>query len=248
MIVFWGIVIRFVAVWLVRRFFRYSIREDRLAFSERRARTLEGLLTGLTTFSVIVVAAIWAILSLGILHANVLFPVLGLFSAGFGLGARPLVSDYLAGLTLLFEHSYGFGDKVEILEVIGTVEHVGLRITEIRGDRGELFVVPNGDVRLIRNFSRGAFSLASVRVVVRATDLKRAIAVLEEVADHALALYKEELVSRPEVISEEGELGNETPLTLRVKARFGQGAQLRRHLLTDLNDAMSAAGIPYADG
>ncbi len=254
----WGYVARLVTIVLlaiismavaqrvVRRFFRYALREDRIVVSERRARTLEGLLAGLATLIIIGVTIVWGLILLGIASPAVLFPVLGLFSAGFGLGARPLVSDYLAGITLLFEYSYAYGEKVEIMDVIGTVELVGLRTTHIRADSGELYVVPNGDVRVIRNFSRGAFSPASVRILIAPTDLKAAIAALEQVAVQTMERYGEELVEQPDIISETGELGAKTQLTLLVKARFAHGAMLRRHLLTDVHDALVSAGIEWA--
>lgn len=228
---------------LVRRFFRYAVRDNRLVVSERRARTLEDLLSSLSTFVIFLTAFSAIILALNVADANVLLPTLGLFSAAFGLGARPLVSDYLAGITLLFEYSYAFGEKVEILDVIGTVESVGLRTTKIRADSGELFIVPNGDVRVIRNFSRGAFSPASVRVVIRADDLSRAIEVLEAVGQEVAQQHAELLVGTPEVLSETGELGLTTQLTLVAKARFSHGAQLRRILLEAVHRALSESGI-----
>jgi small-conductance mechanosensitive channel len=41
--------------------------------------------------------------------------MVGLFAAAFGLGARPLVSDYLTGVGFLFEDTFDVGEKVDIL-------------------------------------------------------------------------------------------------------------------------------------
>jgi moderate conductance mechanosensitive channel len=239
------IVVAFIAAtigrYMVRRVFRYAVYENRIVVSERRARTLEALLSSFVSFTVILTAFLLILVLLG--APAILFPVLGLFSAGFGLGARPLVNDYLSGITLLFEYSYAFGEKVEILGVIGTVEMVGLRTTMIRADTGELYTVPNGDVRLIRNFSRGAFSPATVRVTVSPVDLAATIVALEKVADLAHERYGDELIARPEIISESGELGAKTQLTLVAKARFAHGAELRRQLMEDVHLALTEAGI-----
>lgn len=240
-----AVILRWVGHRLVRRFFRSVMRTQLAVMSERRARTLEGLLTSLVTFIISVTAIVSGMILLGA-PGDTLVLALGLFSAGFGLGARPLVSDYLAGITLLFEYSYAFGEKVEILNVVGTVERVELRTTEIRADTGELFIVPNGDVRLIRNFSRGAFSPATVRVTVAAGNLERTIEVLEGVAEAAVARYGEDLIDRPDVISETGELGATTQLTLLARARYAQGAALRRQLLADVHVALREAEIEVA--
>jgi hypothetical protein len=41
-----------------------------------------------------------------------------------------------------------------VLEVEGVVEEVNLRTTHIRAVSDELYVVPNGDIRVIRDLSR----------------------------------------------------------------------------------------------
>src|SRR5687768_11623065 len=195
-----AVVVRWIAQRLVRRFFWVAFRSNQLRFGERRARTIESLLSGLTALVVYTVALIVLLNTLGARSDALLFAI-GLFSAGFGLGARPLVSDYLAGITLIFENLYAFGEKVEMLDVIGTVERVGLRTTEIRADSGELFVVPNGDVRVIRNFTRGSFSPATIRVSVKPQDLNKALEVLERFAVEAPERYGDEVVDHAEVIS-----------------------------------------------
>ena len=236
---------RAVGILVVRLALHRARHSQRLVVSARRMATLDTLLSSTVTFVTVIVALFGGLIWLGA-NSGILFPLLGLFGAGFGLGVRPLVSDYLAGITLLFENSYAQGEKVEIMDVVGTIERVGIRTTLLRADTGELFTVPNGDVRLIRNFSRGAFSTASVRVALKADDLAHAIAVLEQVAAQAMKSYGEELVERPEIISEHGELGATTKLTIIVKARFSHGAQVRRALLTDVHHALRAAGIHEA--
>jgi small conductance mechanosensitive channel len=250
----WGYVVRLVTVivlaivmakiahYFVRRFLRSAVRTQRIIVSERRARTLEGLVTSLASFIVIVVALILVFQLIGV-GQTALLSGIALFSAGLGLGARPLVSDYLAGITLLFEYTYAFGEKVEIMDVMGTVEHVGIRTTRIRADTGELFIVPNGDVRVIRNFSRGAFSPASVRVSVAPKDVAATIAVLEQVAETAMARHADLLFEKPEVISETGELGPSTQLTLLARAKFGHGATLRPLLMQEIHTALEEAGL-----
>jgi small-conductance mechanosensitive channel len=237
-----ALIIRWVAQRLVRRFFWLAFKSRRLRFGERRARTIESLLMGLTTMVVSIVAVVVA---LSMLRANTdtLLFAIGLFSAGFGLGARPLVSDYLAGITLIFENLYSYGEKVEIMEVIGMVERVGLRTTEIRADSGELFVVPNGDVRVIRNFSRGAFSPATIRVTVKPKDLNKTLDVLERFAEEAQGRYGDEVIDHAEVISDTGDLSAHTTIMLVIRAPFAHGAQLRRRLLADVYTALAEAGI-----
>ena len=135
--------------------------------------------------------------------------MLGLFSAAFGLGFRPLISDVLTGVFFAFEDTLDIGDKVEIVgatNVEGVVEAVDLRTLHLRGNAGELLVIPNGEIRIIRNFSRGLFSLANVTIKLPSKDLHRALDVLEGLQDEAffekvrstqvVALYNDQLVWR----------------------------------------------------
>lgn len=161
---------------------------------------------------------------------------LGLFSAGIGFAARPFISDILGGLVLLFEDQYSVGEKVEIGDknVIGVVEQVSLRVTAIRGEAGELWIVPNGDVRTLRNFSRASYSPANIKMTVPTSRFEEALALLNQLCDDP----GPDVIERPEIISEQGMIGEQTELMLKVKASFGSGAEVRRRLLAQIQQAL----------
>jgi small conductance mechanosensitive channel len=129
-----------------------------------------------------------------------------------------------------------------MLDIIGTVEAVELRTTRIRSTSGELYIVPNGEVRVVRNLSRGLFSVANIKVMVATENLSSALQVLETIADTAQTKFPE-LTERPEVLSIEGAISNHTELTLAAKAAYGRGAQLRPQLMTIVSQAMHEAGV-----
>lgn len=161
---------------------------------------------------------------------------LGLFSAGIGFAARPFISDLLGGLVLLFEDQYSVGEKVEIGDkaVMGVVELVSLRVTAIRGESGELWIVPNGDVRTLRNFSRASYSPASIRISVPTARFDEALVILHQICDEP----GQDVIERPEIISEQGMIGEQTELMLKVKATFGSGVEVRRRLLAQIQQAL----------
>jgi small conductance mechanosensitive channel len=208
---------------------------------ERRLITLQSLVSSAVRVLVWIAGLVAILFTLGI-PAGAILTALGLFSAGFGLGARPLINDYLAGMVLIFEDLFSVGEKVEMLEVIGTVEAVELRTTRIRSTSGELYIIPNGEVRVVRNLSRGLFSVANISVTVATENLSNALQVLETIADTAQARFPE-LVERPEILSIEGAISNHVELTLAAKAAYGQGAQLRPQLMTMVSQAMREAGV-----
>ena len=53
------------------------------------------------------------------------------------------------------EDQYNVGDSVTVGGVTGVVEDVTMRLTRFRGVDGTIYIIPNGDIRLIANNSRG---------------------------------------------------------------------------------------------
>ncbi|NLE60529.1 MAG: mechanosensitive ion channel family protein [Planctomycetes bacterium] len=175
--------------------------------------------------------------------------VVGLFSAAFGLGARPIISDFLTGASFIFEDTFDQGEKVEIVGIVnveGVIERVSLRATWLRGPTGELFVVPNGEVRIVRNFSRGLFSTADIRLKIAAEDLERTLQLLEKLGPEAVLLLPN-LLEPWRVISESGAIGQQTELTLLARARFGKAAEMRPRLLALVQQRLAEAEINLLD-
>jgi len=65
-----------------------------------------------------------------------------------------LVRDILSGIFMLIEDQYGVGDTVDVLDVKGTVEKVGLRITTLRDSQGTLWYLRNGEILKVGNLSQ----------------------------------------------------------------------------------------------
>jgi small conductance mechanosensitive channel len=247
------ILLAFFLAWVVHRLSgRIAARlvnVDRFAGLDQRMRperrrTLRGLLANALSLFAISLAILFALSRY--VSAQTLVWVVGLFSAAFGLGARPLVNDFLAGLSFIFEDTFDVGEKVEILGVEGVIERVTLRITLLRSPSGELLIVPNGDIRLVRNFSRGRFSPVSVRLKIPAAELARALEVMPPLATEAM-LALPNMLEPWQIISETGAIGESAELTLLTKAKFGQGAAMRPRLLAFVRECLTEANITLLD-
>jgi small-conductance mechanosensitive channel len=80
----------------------------------------------------------------------------GVVGVALGLGAQTIVRDVLSGIFMLVEDQYGVGDTVEVLEIKGVVEKVGLRITNVRDSNGTLWYLRNGEILKVGNLSQSA--------------------------------------------------------------------------------------------
>jgi small conductance mechanosensitive channel len=131
-----------------------------------RASTVVALVVNCFRVFVVVVAIA---LVLGVLGVN-LTPLLAsatVIGAVLGFGAQSLVKDYLSGFLLTLEDQFTIGDVLTVNGVTGTVEDLSLRVTRLRGYDGTLYQVPNGEIRLLANTSRGwARAVVEVPVAV----------------------------------------------------------------------------------
>jgi len=230
-------VLAVIVAFLLRRLARWLVKLGRLAPKGRkpsleRQKTLHSLISS-TISLVALISAVLASMTLFI-EPNTLAWVVGLFGTAFGFGARLIIGDYLSGLSFLFEDTFVVGEKIEIRgtpPIEGVVETISLRTTSLRSPSGELFIVPNGEIRAVRNFSRGKFSIANITLKIQASDLGTALTTLEGLGDEAVALLPN-LIEPWQVTSLGGVIGQYTELTLIAKARFGKAAELRPRLLT----------------
>ena len=228
--------------WRLVRLSRYAHRAR--AHRPERQTTLQGLIADLIGFAVLIVAFIVGVVQLVGVDIDTVVWTVGLLSAGFGLGARPIISDILAGISYVFEDAFSVGEKVLFAEVEGVIEQVNLRTTHIRAPSGELCIVPNGEIRVMRNFSRGRFSTANVTLSVASSDLGRALEILEDLGPAAAEALPD--LNLPwQLISKSGELGTRMELTLLARTRFGTGAELRPRLMALVHERLSAAGIDF---
>jgi len=225
-----------LVAFLLRRLARWLVKLGRLAPKSRkpsleRQKTLQSLLSSTINLIVIILALI---ASMGLfVDPTTIAWVMGLFSAAFGFGARLIIGDYLSGFSFLFEDTFAVGEKIEVRgtpPIEGVVETISLRTTMLRSPTGELYVVPNGEIRAVRNFSRGKFSIANITLKIQASDLSTARGTLVALGDEAVTLLPN-LIEPWKVTNLEGMIGQYTELTLIAKARFGKAAEMRPHLL-----------------
>ena len=121
---------------------------------ERRVRTLQRLAMRIAG-SVIVVIAVLMILEEFTIDIGPAVAGLGVAGIAVGLGAQTLVKDWLAGIFIVLENQYSAGDRVRIAGVEGEVEDFSLRRTTLRDSDGTVHTVPNGQIIVASNLSRG---------------------------------------------------------------------------------------------
>ena len=124
-----------------------------VARQKERARTIGGVLSSTLKTVIWVVAVGMALGEFGF-NLGPLIASAGILGVALGLGAQTLVRDVLSGIFMLVEDQYGVGDNIEVLEVQGVVEKVGLRVTCVRDKKGTLWYLRNGEILKVGNQSQ----------------------------------------------------------------------------------------------
>ncbi|MFC9912338.1 mechanosensitive ion channel family protein [Streptomyces sp. NPDC059862] len=154
----------------------------------QRSQAIGSVLRSVASFLILGTAGLM-ILSTFEINLAPLLASAGVAGVAIGFGARNLVTDFLSGVFMILEDQYGVGDSIDVGVASGEVIEVGLRVTKLRGDNGEIWYVRNGEVKRVGNLSQG-WATAGVDVTVRPSeDLDHVKAVLTEVGE---AMSKED--------------------------------------------------------
>jgi len=135
--------------------------------------------------------AIMALQNLGV-ELLPLIAGLGVAGAGVALATQGVLSNVVAGLTIIFTKPYRVGESIAIVGVDGVVETISLFSTVLRHADQSVVVVPNRKIvgEILHNYGQIRQTEVSVGVAYGA-DLPRALAAVEEtVRAHARVLAK----------------------------------------------------------
>jgi small conductance mechanosensitive channel len=115
----------------------------------------------------------------------------GILGLAVGLGAQNLVTDVVSGFFILFEAQYLVGDNVKIGDAHGTVEALGIRVTQIRDRHGKLHIIPNGQIKGVVNYSKGFVNAVVDIKVPRGQDVTAVFRSMTEAGKKLRQAHKE---------------------------------------------------------
>ena len=91
------------------------------------------------------------------------------------------------------------GDSVEVGTVTGRISTVGIRTTQIRGFDGTLHFIPNRNITIVSNKSRGDMRAQIDIPVYISTDINKVMSIIEQVNQDNIEKYPE-ICGTPNVI------------------------------------------------
>lgn len=214
-----------------------------LTAAEKRGQTIAQLLRGVGRVVIIVI---------GLLLTLNLFIDIGPLLAGAGIlglavsfGAQSLVKDIIAGFFILFENQFAIGDVIEAAGKAGAVEAMSLRVVQLRDLEGRLHIIPNGQIAVVTNMTKGWSRVLLEIGVAYDTDLDRALEVFRSEAASFAAdpRWGIELDGAPEVPGVERFEDSAIVIRTLLRTHPGRHWDVAREYRRRLKARLDAAGI-----
>lgn len=149
--------------------------------SNKRANTIGIILKKSVKYVLYFIAVLMVLEMFGIKTTSILATA-GVGGLAIGFGAQSLVKDVITGFFILLEDQFAVGDYIKISDFEGVVEELGIRVTKLRDFSGELHIIPNGEIQIVTNRTRGAMRAAVTVEIAYEEDINKAIRVIEELS------------------------------------------------------------------
>jgi len=176
-----------------------ALRGEKNMKTTQQMDTVRSLVTSIFNYVLyfIIITVVLAIFGVNI---SSILAVAGVGGIAIGFGAQTLVKDVISGFFIWMEGSIAVGDIVEINGLMGVVESIAIRTTVVRNNNGNLYSIPNGDIRTVTNMSR-EFKRALVDIrCPYDVPLEKLVAILEDEMEIA-GREIEGLEAAPDVLS-----------------------------------------------
>ncbi|NLY80215.1 MAG: mechanosensitive ion channel family protein [Lysinibacillus sp.] len=239
-------IIVFIGKRIIARIFKLRMQSP-LKYSERRQKTLLKLAQSVLSYVVYFSAIVGILSSLNINVAGLLAGA-GIAGLAIGFGAQSLVKDVITGFFIIFENQFGVGDFVRInasSSAEGTVTEIGLRTTKIVGFTGEVYIIPNGQITDVVNFSiNNSKAVIDMQVGIEA-NIEKIEKLINEYLKTLPEKY-EELVSVPVFVGVQNVVGTEVTIRIVAETKPQQHYGIARIIRRDVKEILEKNGIPMA--
>lgn len=181
------------AMVMIRRNKTHKLEKHEREARIKRLGTLKKLSLDILRIVLIIFAVLMFLSSIGINIMPVLTGV-GIAGLAISLAAQNIIRDFLNGIFVIMEDHYAVGDVVKIGEYFGTVERFTLRTTHLTDLDGNYIIIPNGNVCELVNATKNWSQAKVVVGVSYSTDVRKALAVMEEVAGKLKEDYPDKIM------------------------------------------------------
>ena len=192
-----SLLLLFILFYIVKKILHLSVTKiiaPSLKLSKQdvaRQKTITRLIENLLNYVLYFLLIYWVLSILG-LPVSSLLAGAGIAGVAIGMGAQGFLSDLVNGFFILLTNGP--------INIAGTVISVGIRTTQVRDADGTLHFVPNRNIMVVSNLSRGDMRVLIDIPIYAQTDLDEIYRIISKVNE-------EEVPEHPEILKEPDVLG-----------------------------------------
>jgi small conductance mechanosensitive channel len=239
---------------LIDRFFAAAIVEDFIspARSQRltlRVSTFSRVLRNIVAAACVAIALLSILSTIGVNLAPVLAGA-GILGLAISFASQNLIKDMINGFLILSEDQYAVGDVIQIDKFSGLVEHMNLRITQLRNSEGRLITIPNGSISVVENLSKDWSRVDLAITIAYDANVDRSLELIQQVgAEMSRDLTWQSRIPEPPEVLGVDEFNN-AGVTIRIWIKTAPleqwkvAREFRRRLKFALDANGIAIGVP----
>lgn len=203
-----SLLLLFILFYIVKKILHLSVTKiisPSLKLSKQdvaRQKTITRLIENLLNYVLYFLLIYWVLSILG-LPVSSLLAGAGIAGVAIGMGAQGFLSDLVNGFFILLERQLDVGDNVRLtngsINIAGTVISVGIRTTQVRDADGTLHFVPNRNIMVVSNLSRGDMRVLIDIPLYAQTDLDEIYRIISKVNEEAVPEHPE-ILKEPDVL------------------------------------------------
>ena len=120
--------------------------------SDPEGDTVIGLIQSFLNYVILIGTICMSLSYLGI-DTTTLLASLGILSLAISLGAKDMVTDIIAGLSIILEKTYQVGDYIQVGDFKGKVMEIGVRSTRIINGTHDVKTISNHEISDVIDYS-----------------------------------------------------------------------------------------------
>ena len=207
-----------------------------------KGQSILSMISSFITYAAVLAAIVWCLTAIG-LNLSTVFASIGIIALIVGFAAESLIADVISGIFLVFEDEFNVGDIVELNGFRGTVDSIGIRVTCIRDNGGNIKIVNNSDIRDVLNRSKAASRAVCDMPVGYGQNLEEAEKLIDRLSGELLAQHPEVFRKKPEYLGVQALDASAVVLRITAEVDEAQIFAARRLMYRCYKLGFDAAGV-----
>jgi len=241
-----GIVVQIVVSNLTRRLLtstlaKHVVGQRSDTGRKKRVNTLHQVFTKTLGAVIFLIVFLMVFIELGV-NVTPILTGAGIVGIAVGFGAQDMVKNLFHGIFILLEDQYSEGDVVTLAGITGTVEEFDLRRTVLRDLDGTQHHIPNGEIAVASNKTKGWSRIHMNIGIGYSTDLKKLAEVVNTEGD-ALQAAHEAVIEPPRLAGVEEFADSSIIVKILGKVQPGKQWELSREFRKMLKEAFEREKI-----